>query len=75
MLVTRLLEGEELFRMINRRGCLEEAEAAQFFVQLLDAVLHLKSKGIAHRDIKPENIFIEGSKLNLIDYGLGAFYS
>ena len=75
LLVTQLLEGEELFRKINRLGYLEEEEAAQYFVQLLDAVLHLKSKNIAHRDIKPENMIIEGDKLTLIDYGLGTLYS
>ena len=75
MLVTNLAEGEELFQLINRRGALGEEESGELFVQLLDAVLHLRSKNIAHRDIKPENIIVSGGQLSLIDFGLGRVYA
>jgi 5'-AMP-activated protein kinase catalytic alpha subunit len=53
---------------------MDEEEAAGLFAQLFDAVLHLRTKGIAHRDIKPENIIVAGDRLTLIDFGLGRMY-
>lgn len=40
--------------------------------QLLDAVAHIHSHGIAHRDIKPSNIMVttNGKNVKIIDFGL-----
>ncbi|GAB5358777.1 hypothetical protein AAMO2058_000487800 [Amorphochlora amoebiformis] len=64
-LVLELLEGGELFaRIENYVG--NEEEAACVIAQMLTAVSHLHSKGIAHCDIKPEN-FLFRAKERRID--------
>lgn len=69
------VSGGELYDHIVSRGRLSEPEACHFFQQLVLAVEHLDSLGVAHRDIKPENILLDRHKnLKLIDYGLGRLY-
>ena len=49
---------------------LPEAEAKNYFRQLLAGVGFLHSRGFCHRDVKPENIlFTEDGRLKLIDLG------
>ena len=44
-----------------------------FFRQMLDAVRHMHSRGIAHRDLKLENILIdENFNIKINDLGLSA---
>ena len=50
---------------------MDEHEAGELFLQLLDAMMHLRRKGVVHRDIKPENIIVANKKVTLIDFGLG----
>ncbi|KAL9187227.1 hypothetical protein ACHAXT_001330 [Thalassiosira profunda] len=80
-LVTDLCEGGELFdRIVDRSNeangvpCFTEREAATVVRQILEAIAHVHSKGVAHRDIKPENILFEttaaDSRVKLIDFGL-----
>ena len=48
------------------------AERKKIFLQILDAVAYLHSKGIIHNDLKPDNILIKrtGNSVALIDFGL-----
>ena len=62
--------GGELFSKLKPDVGLSEAEAQNYFRQLLDAVKYLHTCHLCHRDIKPENIlFTEDGKLKLIDFG------
>jgi len=48
-----------------------EEDAKKLFKQLVSALLHCHSKGIAHRDVKLENLLInKRGHIKLIDFGL-----
>lgn len=57
-IVMELLEGKDLSVVLEERGRLEPAEAAEVVVQVGKALAKAHKAGIVHRDIKPENIFI-----------------
>mmetsp|Transcript_5136 Transcript_5136/g.12806 ORF Transcript_5136/g.12806 Transcript_5136/m.12806 type:complete len:680 (-) Transcript_5136:335-2374(-) len=74
-MVMELVPGGELFERVIQMGMLGESEAATNLGQLLLAVHHCHSKGVAHRDIKLENILLQASgQLKLIDFGLAALH-
>jgi len=66
---------KDMFDYITEKGTIEESVARGFFKQIVETVLACHSEGVIHRDIKDENILvnIKTGKLNLIDFGSGAF--
>jgi len=73
-LVLDLMEGGELFDRIIEKGHFSEKDAANSFVQMVQALGYLHEKHIVHRDLKPENLLFEkksnDSAIKLIDFGL-----
>ena len=61
IIVTELAPGGELFDSIIKAGNFTEAQARHVISQLLNALVHLHSRGVVHRDLKPENILVFGS--------------
>lgn len=55
---TRPANDQTLRQRLEREGPLQLELLERFGGQLLDAVAHLESIGIAHRDIKPDNIAV-----------------
>lgn len=48
-----------------------DEKLANVIMQIVEALAHLHSKGIAHRDIKPENLlFNNKNQVKIIDFGL-----
>lgn len=75
--VMELLEGCELYELIEDFGCLELGDAARIMKQLLEGLVHLAEKNIIHRDIKPENLVmrweecrLENNEIVICDFGL-----
>jgi serine/threonine protein kinase len=78
----KLIEGENLAEIIERRGALPEEEALVYADQLLDALAHCHAQGVIHRDVKPQNVIIRpvgpapprfggaGGGAVLVDFGL-----
>lgn len=51
-----LVEGQEMFEVLNALGHYCEGDAKELFRQLLSAIEYLHRNGICHRDLKPNNI-------------------
>ena len=61
----------ELFQYIIDNQKIDEKLARRMFLQIVNAIAYIHSKGIAHRDMKPENVLLD-SDLNakIADFGL-----
>lgn len=66
--------GKELFFHIQKSQRLQESEAVNYFIQLINAIEYIHKQGITHRDLKPENILLSNSILKVIDFGLSNTY-
>lgn len=66
-------EGDLFYTITEGRGYINDHRAIQsVFLQIIDSVAFLHSKGIAHRDLKPENILVfdGGITVKIADFGL-----
>eukprot|EP00742_Colponemidia_sp_Colp-10_P004128 GILJ01004406.1.p1 GENE.GILJ01004406.1~~GILJ01004406.1.p1 ORF type:complete len:756 (+),score=130.86 GILJ01004406.1:400-2667(+) len=78
-LVMDLVQGGDLFDKIISKTRLDEVEARHIFVQTLQAVQYMHSKGVLHRDLKPENILLTRRtedlqyEVKVADFGLAKF--
>lgn len=74
------LGGGDLFDLLKFGGAFSEDQARLIFLQILDGVQHIHSKGISHLDLKLDNIFVastddlKGSDglIKIGDFGLSA---
>jgi eukaryotic-like serine/threonine-protein kinase len=73
-LVMELLEGKDLSTIIGDGELLDARSAAEYGMQVCDALAGAHAKGIVHRDIKPENLFLETRSglrsLKVLDFGI-----
>ncbi len=71
-----LLQGEELFDRLHRRGLFAPLEVADLALQILKGLHRIHDSGYVHRDIKPENIFFANNKragtedVKILDFGI-----
>jgi serine/threonine protein kinase len=73
--VMEFLEGTPLDEVIDEKGTLTIAEAADISIQVLEALNAVHYKGIIHRDLKPENVIIVpqpggGEIIKILDFGI-----
>lgn len=70
-LVTEFIKGERLDSFIDSEAPISQKRAIDIILQLLDAELHIFSKGYCYRDMKPENVIIQkNGTVKLFDFGL-----
>lgn len=73
-LVTELVDGQTLHRVVDGRGPMPLAEVRPWMLQVLDALSAAHARGLIHRDIKPPNIMISPGGLapraTLLDFGV-----
>ena len=72
-LVTEYASSGHLFDVIYLTGSFSETFARYYFLQLIEAVNYLNSKGISHLDIKLENVLLNSNyDIKLSDFGLSS---
>jgi len=67
------IKGMDLITMMEAREGqgLSESAAKDMFLQILEGLTHVHSKGIAHRDLKLDNLMIDVlGRVKIIDFGL-----
>ena len=69
-LVTELVEGQTLERVVEDNGPLTADVGIQLVIQLLDIVDYCHGNDTVHRDIKPDNILVRAGETYLVDFGL-----
>ena len=76
--VIEYLEGSDLAALLAREGALSVSRAAEYVVQVCDALDEAHEAGIVHRDIKPSNLFLTtrrngSSCIKVLDFGISKF--
>lgn len=75
-LVMEYLEGEDLGKVIARKGALGISETADIMLPVAAAIATAHEQGVIHRDLKPENIFLArggamgGLAPKVLDFGI-----
>ena len=74
-LVMDYLDGEDLGRVLRRRGALPIEEAVDLIDQACIALEEAHAAGLVHRDLKPENLFVAKDAngfetLRVLDFGI-----
>lgn len=70
-IVTELLDGEDLERIVMARGSLPDWVVIAVMEQALEALSSAHGLDIVHRDIKPSNVFLcRDGRVVLLDFGL-----
>ena len=65
-----LLEGENLQKLIRRKGKFSWHDLREIVWPLLDSIRLLHERSLIHRDISPDNIFVQkNGGIKLIDFG------
>ncbi len=65
-------EGGDLVDLLARRGTMDESEALEVMIPVLEALQAIHDEGVIHRDIKPHNIVFDADgNPKLIDFGIG----
>ncbi len=72
-MVTPIIRGQTLDKIIPEGGFPDPARAAELAVVMLRALHHVHGFKVCHRDVKPSNIMIDAAgNLYLVDFGLAS---
>jgi serine/threonine-protein kinase len=74
-IVMEHLQGEDLARVLKRRGPLPGVEAVDLLLQACEAIAEAHNLGIVHRDLKPANLFVTTASdgtpfVKVLDFGI-----
>jgi serine/threonine-protein kinase len=70
-IVFEYVEGENLKRLIERRGPAPVATALELGVQIAGGLAFAHQQGLVHRDVKPQNVLLNGDgRAKVTDFGI-----
>jgi serine/threonine-protein kinase len=70
-IVMEYIEGISLKELIERKGFIKPDTAAEYAIQICDALRAAHDNNLIHRDIKPQNILIsQDGKIKVTDFGI-----
>ena len=73
-IVMEYLDGETLTEFLDKVGVLQEEEAVQMLMPIMNSLQTVHEIGLLHRDIAPDNIFLtRDGGVKLIDFGASRF--
>jgi serine/threonine protein kinase len=72
-MVMEWVDGRLLRQILSGHQILPQERAIKIAVNILHALEHIHSRGVAHRDLKPENIMVDDDdNIKLIDFGIAS---
>jgi serine/threonine-protein kinase len=74
-LVQELLHGESLEVRLAPDRALSLGQAARVVLAVVDALEAAHAQGVVHRDLKPQNVFLSGTRVVVIDFGIAKLLS
>src|SRR4051812_42267177 len=70
-IVFEYVEGENLKRLIERRGPAPVANALELAIQIARGLSFAHQQGLIHRDVKPQNVLLNGDgRAKVTDFGI-----
>lgn len=69
------LEGKDLDREIDDRGCIRAGRLLPLFVETLQGLGEAHEQGVVHKDLKPANLFLTNpgtnrERMKIVDFGI-----
>jgi serine/threonine-protein kinase len=68
--VMQYIEGEALYRRLERERQVPLEESIRITCDVAEALGYAHGRGVLHRDVKPENILLAGGRALVADFGL-----
>jgi serine/threonine-protein kinase len=70
-IVFEYVDGENLKRLLERKGPLPVARALELVIQIAQALSFAHGQGLVHRDVKPQNVLLNGDgAAKVTDFGI-----
>ncbi len=70
-IVMEYVDGDNLGRVVEKNGVLDQGSAKEIMLQIAHAITAAHQSNIIHRDLKPSNIMWDGERVVVLDFGAG----
>jgi serine/threonine protein kinase len=75
-LVTELVDGEDLGKLVRRKGPIAPIKVAHYGWQAAKGLHYAHGQGLVHRDVKPENLLLDRQRnIKILDLGLARWHA